>query len=117
MQNVTECEYDGVFDGESFDSKVIVGVLDMGEPQELGHNAKQQKTAIPRRAREKQMIAEILSRSGACREQPRRKMRENLFWDELPNLTTILKDADEVAAETACEQRTEEELAISNITD
>ncbi len=116
-QNFSDLEYSRCFDVEAFDSKFIDGVLDMGEPQELGHNAKRQKTAILRRAREKQMIAEILSRSGACREQPQRKMRENLFWDELPNLTTILKDADEVAAETACEQRTEEELAISNITD
>jgi hypothetical protein len=94
-----------------------IGVLDMCEPQELGHNTKRQKTAIPRCAKEKQMIAKILSRSGACKEQPLRKMRENLFWDELPNLTTILKDAAELAAKTAGEQRTEEELAVSNITD
>jgi hypothetical protein len=110
-------EYNRLFDVEAFDAKFIDGVLDQGEPQEAVNNAKRQKTVIPRRAKEKQMIAELLSRSGACIEHPGRKMRENLFWDELPNLTTLLKDAADFEAETAGERRTDEELCVSNITD
>jgi hypothetical protein len=109
-------EYTRRFDVEAFDAKFIDGVLDQGESQE-GHDAKRKKTVIPRRAKEKQMIAEILSRSGACVEQVGRRMSENLLWNELPNLTTVLKDATEVDAVVASERRTDEELVVSNITD
>jgi hypothetical protein len=40
-------------------------------------------------------------------------MRENLFWDELPNLTTLLTTDANVDSETSGEQRTDEELAES----
>lgn len=71
---------------------------------------------MPHQAKEKQMIAEILSMSGACREQPLRNMRENLLWDELPNLTTVLTTDGNIDSETSGEQRTDEELAVLNIT-
>jgi hypothetical protein len=116
-QNFSDLEYSRSFDVEAFDSKFIEGVLDPCAVQETGQNAKRQKTAIPRRAKEKQMIAEILSRSGACREQPQRKMTKNLFWDKLPNLTTLLTTDANVESQTPGERRTDEELAVSNMTD
>jgi hypothetical protein len=63
------------------------------------------------------MIAEILSRSGACKEVPHRKMSQNLLWDELPNLTTVLKPGNECDDVSAGERRTDEEMAVSTITD
>jgi hypothetical protein len=114
-QNFSDLEYTRRYDVESFDAKFIDGILDQGEPQE-GHHSKRQKTVVPRRAKEKQMVAKILSRSGACTKQAGQRMRENLLWDELPNLTTILKEAAEVDAELASERRTDKELVVSNIT-
>jgi hypothetical protein len=72
--NNSDLEYNRLFDVEAFDAKFIDGVLHQGEPLEVGNNAKRQKTVIPRRAKEKQMIAELSSRSGACIEQPGQKM-------------------------------------------
>jgi hypothetical protein len=115
-QNFSDLEYTRRYDVESFDAKFIDGILDQGEPQE-GHHSKRQKTVVPRRAKEKQMVAKILSRSGACTKQAGQRMRENLLWDELPNLTRILKEAAEVDAELASERRTDKELVVSNITD
>jgi hypothetical protein len=43
-------------------------------------------------------------------------MSENLLWNELPNLTTLLKEATEVNTVVALERRTDEELVVSNIT-
>jgi hypothetical protein len=102
-QHFLDLEYTCRFDVQAFDAKFTNRVLDQGEPKELRNNAKRQKTVIPCQAKEKQMIAKILSRSDACIEQPGRRMRENLFWDALPNLTMLLEDVADVEAETTGE--------------
>jgi hypothetical protein len=50
-QNFLDLEYNRLFNVEAFDAKFIDGVLDQGEPLEVGNNAKRQKTVIPRRAK------------------------------------------------------------------
>jgi hypothetical protein len=65
LSNISNLEYTRRFDVEAFDAKFIKGVLDQGEPQE-GHDGKRKRTDIPRRAKEKQMVAKILSCSVAA---------------------------------------------------
>jgi hypothetical protein len=56
-QNFLDLEYSRSFNVKAFDSKFIDGVLDGRKQQEAtGPSLKQQKTAIPCRVKEKQMI-------------------------------------------------------------
>ncbi len=82
-QNFSDLEYTRRYDVESFDAKFINGILDQGEPQE-GHHSKRQKTVVPRRAKEKQTVAEILSQSGTCTKQAGQRMREELIVGRAP---------------------------------
>jgi hypothetical protein len=85
----TQSEYTHMYDVEAFD-ELIFEFKGAGEKQDKGNTKTQ--TKVPRRTKEKLMVAEVLSLVDCFNEKEGRKMKDDTFWKVLKDTTTELEE-------------------------
>jgi hypothetical protein len=109
-------EYTKVQSTDQMSTK-FVDFVDYDETRDVDNRRK--ATKVPLRELEKQLIAEIILKSGVTRETPGRQYDPAMVWDVLKDVTTELGRESEVerGARYMQEARTAEEAILADITD
>ena len=85
----SDLEYTKRYDQESYD-KWTDGIPDSDNTDKLN---KKRTSQVPRRIKEKMLIAEILFLAHAFKEEAGRKFTQQTFWSVLPDVTTNTKQS------------------------